>query len=151
MEHMGRKAMEFLAEEERQAVTSAREVSELYQIPLSLMSKVFQQLASKGLVKPVHGYGGGYLLARELQEITVADVAEIFEGPIAVADCLKEERITCPQWNGCLIKHPLYAINHRIYHMLQEMSLADLSQWEPGGEIVVNSKYRKEAVRKELS
>ncbi|MCB1214024.1 MAG: Rrf2 family transcriptional regulator [Deltaproteobacteria bacterium] len=129
IEHMARKKIETLeGGASEQLVTSAREVAEHYQIPLSLMAKVFQQLAAKGLVKSVHGYRGGYLLARDLDEVSVADVAEIFEGPVAVTDCLKEERITCPQWDGCRIRHPLHSLNYRIYHMLQQTSLAELTQ-----------------------
>lgn len=130
IEHMLRKAGEFAADSAAGAgerLTTAREVAQTYQIPQPLMAKVLQKLSSKGLIKSVYGTKGGYTLGRAAEDISVADVAHVFEGPLAVAECLKEEKITCPQWDGCRIKHPLYELNHKIYHLLSDTSLADLA------------------------
>ena len=112
--------------EEAGGVTSTREVSEAYHIPLPVLAKVMQQLAAKGLIKSVHGTKGGYLIAKRPQDISVADVVQIFDGRFAVADCFKEEKITCPQWDGCLIKDPLAELNHKIYSLLATTSIVDL-------------------------
>ena len=127
MEHMLRKA-----EKEAAALTSTREVAEAYQIPYPLLAKVLQQLASKGIIKSVHGTKGGYIMVKQPEDISVADVVEIFEGPWAVAECFKEEKITCPQWDDCRIKTPLYDLNHKIYHMLAGTSIADLANGHTG-------------------
>lgn len=108
-------------------LTSTREISETYHIPYPLLAKVMQQLAGKGLIKSVHGTKGGYILVKQPQDISVADVVEVFEGPLAVAECFKEEKITCPQWDGCRIKNPLYELNHKIYHLLTHTTVADLA------------------------
>ena len=120
MEHMLRKSS---LKEGR--LTSAREISLSYTIPYPLMAKVLQKLASKGLVKSVHGTKGGYTIGKPGDDISVAQIMEIFEGPLAVAECFKEEKITCPQWDGCRIKNPLYELNHKIYHMLEKTTVAD--------------------------
>ncbi|MDX1387476.1 MAG: Rrf2 family transcriptional regulator [bacterium] len=122
LEHMLRKNAH-----EAHALTSAREVSEAYQIPFPLLAKVLQKLAARGLIKSVHGTKGGYILGKPADDITVADVAEIYEGPLAVVECFKDEKITCPQWDGCRIKNPLYELNHKIYHMLTKTTMADLA------------------------
>jgi Rrf2 family protein len=122
MEHMLRKAK--LGEG---TLTSAREVSLAYQIPYPLLAKVLQQLAGRGILKAAQGTKGGYQLVKQGQDISVADVVEIFEGPLAVAECFKDEKITCPQWDGCRIKNPLYELNHKIFHMLSATTMADLS------------------------
>jgi len=121
MEHMQRKATS------SEELTSAREVAETYHIPYALIAKILQKLAGKGMIKSVHGTKGGYILVRQAQDISIADIVEIFEGPLAIAECFKEEKITCPQWDGCRIKNPLYELNHRIYHMLAATSVADLA------------------------
>lgn len=122
IEHMVRKVAKV-----SEQVTSAREVSEAYKIPYSLLAKVLQKLAGKGLIKAVHGTRGGYVLAKPPMDITVADVVEIFDGPVAVAECFREEKITCPQWNGCHIKNPFYELNHKIHQLLVETTIADLA------------------------
>ena len=123
LEHMLRKNAV-----EETAITSTREVSQTYQIPYPLLAKVLQKLSGRGLIKSVHGTKGGYILGKPAGDITVADVAEIFEGPLAVAECFKEEKITCPQWDGCRIKTPLYELNHKIYRMLTHTTMADLTE-----------------------
>lgn len=122
-------AIEHMVRKENQSgqVTSTREVSEAYHIPYPLLAKVLQKLAAKGLVKAVHGTKGGYILAKRPADITVAHIVEIFDGPIAVAECFKEEKITCPQWDGCLIKDPFYELNNKIFTLLTQTTLADLA------------------------
>ena len=120
MEHMIRKSK--IAD----SVTSAREVGQAYHIPLPVLAKVLQKLAGKGLVKSVHGTKGGYVLAKQPGDITLAMVVEIFEGPLAMAECFRDEKITCPQWDGCTIKSPLYELNHKIYSLLTTTTVADL-------------------------
>lgn len=122
IEHMSLKS------KEEEVITSTREISETYNIPHPLLSKVMQQLAGKGLMKSVQGINGGYVLAKKPSDISVMDVVEVFDGSFALADCFKNEKITCPQWNDCTIKSPLYELNHKIYHLLAETTVADLSK-----------------------
>jgi len=121
-------ALEHMYQREREQghITSAREVSEQYHIPYPLLAKVMQQLAMHGMVKAIHGTKGGYILAKRANDITVADVVGIFEGPVAVADCFKEDAEICPQWNGCLIKDPFFELNRKIYELLVRTTIADL-------------------------
>jgi len=122
IEHMIRK------EAHPSSLTSTREIAAAYSIPYNLLAKVLQKLAVKGLIKSVQGTKGGYVLARRPVDVSVADIVEIFDGPFAVAECFNGEKITCPQWNGCLIKNPFYELNHKIYDLLSHTTVADLAQ-----------------------
>lgn len=120
MEHMARK------EGENGALTSTREISEMYHIPYPLLAKVLQRLAGRGIIKAVHGTKGGYVLAKRPADISVADVVEVFDGPVAVAECFKQERITCPQWDGCQIRNPFYELNRKIHQLLIQTTVEEL-------------------------
>ena len=120
IEHMIRK------NQDGDAITSTREIAQTYHIPNPILAKVMQKLGSKGLIKSLQGTKGGYVLAKQPEDISVAHVVEVFEGPWAVAECFRDEKITCPQWDGCLIKSPLYDLNHKIYNLLTQTSVADL-------------------------
>lgn len=125
IEHMARK--ESIAAN-AVAVTNTREISDAYHIPYPLLAKVLQRLATKGLIKATHGTKGGYVLAKRAAEISVADVVEIFEGTLAVAECLREEEtVTCPQWNGCHIKDPFLELNNKIHDLLVNTKITDLT------------------------
>ncbi len=129
VEHMARK--EELKRVPNFAITSTREIAESYKIPYPLLAKVLQKLAAKGVVKAVHGTKGGYVLAKRPTDISVADIVEIFDGRIAVAECFKDERITCPQWDGCHIKDPFSELNNKIHTLLMETKVADLTRPKP--------------------
>ena len=122
IEHMVHK------EGENQSVTNTREISNTYHIPYPIMAKVMQKLAGKGFIKSVQGIKGGYVLVKKPTDMTVASVIEIFDGPFAVVDCFRDEKITCPQWGGCLIRDPFYELNHKIYTLLAETTIADLAK-----------------------
>jgi Rrf2 family protein len=107
-------------------VTSTREISVAAHIPYPVLSKVMQKLASYGVIKSIHGTKGGYILAKHPAMISVADVVQIFDGSIAVAECFRSEKITCPQWNGCTIKDPLSELNQKIFHVLAQTTVLDL-------------------------
>ncbi|MFD3684200.1 RrF2 family transcriptional regulator [Nocardiopsis sp. NPDC058631] len=61
------------------AVTSTR-LAEYYQLPAAYMNKQLQALARAGIVYSTPGPGGGFRLARALDEITLMDVVSAIEG-----------------------------------------------------------------------
>lgn len=117
-----------LLEAEGAKLSNTREISETYHIPHPLLAKIMQKLANKGFIKSVHGTKGGYLLAKRPHDMSVADILAVFEGPLAVADCFKEAKIDCPQWDGCTIKDPFYELNHKIHELLTQTTIADLAK-----------------------
>src|SRR5919205_471380 len=66
------------------ASSSAREIAELYDIPIELLAKVLQRLVRGGLLASQQGTRGGYQLARRPTLISVADVIQAIDGPVAV-------------------------------------------------------------------
>jgi len=51
------------------------------------LAKIFGQLARANLVTPLRGKHGGYELARSLDQISILDIIEVMEGPIALNFC----------------------------------------------------------------
>ena len=78
-------AMKHLAlRPESGASSSAREISEAYDIPLELLAKVLQRLVRARLLVSVQGTRGGYRLGRSASTISVADVIQAVDGPVTV-------------------------------------------------------------------
>ena len=71
------------------ASSSAREISESYDIPLELLAKVLQRLVRARLLVSVQGTRGGYRLGRSASLISVADVIQAVDGPVTVTACSK--------------------------------------------------------------
>ncbi len=60
-----------------------RAISERQAIPARYLEQIFQRLRRAGLVASRRGPGGGYVLARPASEITLREVVEAVEGPLA--------------------------------------------------------------------
>src|SRR5205823_10744252 len=70
---------------------SATELSEDTGVPLPTTQKLMGQLAASGLLTSMRGAAGGFALARPAGEISLADIVEAVEGPIALTMCRSEE------------------------------------------------------------
>ena len=113
-------------------VTSAREIADAHHIPYSLLAKILQTLAAEGLVRAVHGTKGGYVLAKHPSTITVAETFRIFEGRVAIAECVRDGEVGCPQWDDCSMKDPMSALNQKIQSLFAGLTVADLVSGKGG-------------------
>jgi len=87
-------------------------------------AKIFGQLARAGLVTAVRGKGGGYLLARSPESISLLEVVEAVEGPLAVNLCQFDpprcEETECPV-------RPVWAeVQEKVRSTLASKTLAEL-------------------------
>src|SRR5260370_3174431 len=70
--------------------SSAKEIAEMYGIPLSLLSKILQKLVKNGFLRSEHGTNGGYKLARDPHNNTALNVIRSLHGPIVLTACLTQ-------------------------------------------------------------
>ena len=106
--------------------SSAREISESYDIPLELLAKVLQRLVRARLLVSVQGTRGGYRLARQAAAISVADVIQAVDGPVTVTACSEDDH-NCDQFTKCSIRDPLWKIKNRILDALTTVSVAEMA------------------------
>jgi len=108
------------------ASSSAREIAELYNIPIELMAKVLQRLVRRNLLASHQGTRGGYQLARPPSQISVADVIQAIDGPVTVTACSTDEG-QCEQFSTCNVRDPLWRVRERILSALGECTIAELA------------------------
>jgi Rrf2 family protein len=125
-------AMKHLAADAPNSTASTREIAERYDIPVELLAKVLQQLTRRGFLASHMGTHGGYQLARSTTAISVADVIEAIDGPLAITACgPADER--CDQFSKCNVRDPLWKVKDRIVDVLQTFSLSDMARGEEIG------------------
>ena len=112
------------------ASSSAREIAELYGIPVELMAKVLQRLVRRGLLASHQGTRGGYQLARVPGQISVADVIQAIDGPVTVTACSTEDG-QCEQFSKCNVRDPLWRVRERILSALGDCTIAELAADPP--------------------
>src|SRR5688500_358903 len=101
-------------------VVNTKEIAEEYNIPLELLAKVLQSLSKSGMIESHNGPKGGYHLARNAREITIAQILESIEGPLGITDCSHEkEGEFCMQREHCNIRTPLLKEQDSIYQWLK--------------------------------
>ncbi|MCP5401994.1 MAG: SUF system Fe-S cluster assembly regulator [Novosphingobium sp.] len=120
------------------ARVSAGQLAEETGLPAPTVQKLVSRLTSAGLLRSSRGVGGGLRLARPAAAITLADIVEAVEGPIALTACIEEARQDCTLEQSCMVRQHWPVVNRALRGALAEVSLTDLSG-SPAIEIENNS------------
>jgi Rrf2 family transcriptional regulator, cysteine metabolism repressor len=109
------------------------EIAECEGLPLAYLEHLVARLRRAGLIESRRGAHGGYLLAREPAQITMAEVVEALEGRIAPIECISsapDGTIRCSRESDpdhvCTTKVLWTRVRAAILTTLQQTSLEDL-------------------------
>ena len=106
---------------------SATQLSEDTGVPLPTAQKLMGHLASAGLLNSVRGAGGGFMLARPVTDISLADIVEAVEGPIAMTMCSgSDEPSECALDAHCRVKPHMGIVSNAVRGALGAVSLEQL-------------------------
>jgi Rrf2 family protein len=122
-------ALLYIANKNNGELTTARELSDKFDISLELIGKILQRLAKSGLILSVQGVKGGYYLSRSSNEIKISLVVKIIDGPIALTDCIAAgSPAICERGERCLIRKSMENIQSRWLNLLDQISLNDFQE-----------------------
>ena len=99
-------------------------ISERQRISLSYLEQLFGKLRRRELVESVRGPGGGYNLARDAAELSVADIVRAVEEPIDSTQCGGREN--CHDNQRCMTHDLWEELNHTVYGFLEGVKLSQL-------------------------
>jgi FeS assembly SUF system regulator len=105
---------------------SAHQVSDHTGLPLPTVAKLMKNLCRAGLVESQRGAAGGYSLGRAQTEITVADVIQAVEGPIALTACADTSDEECGMENSCPVQGKWNRVNTAVRAALSQVTLAEM-------------------------
>jgi FeS assembly SUF system regulator len=120
--------MTTMARKGKTSVHNARDLALLTQLPLPTATKVLKQLLQSGLLMSHRGINGGYSLAKEPADVSLAEVIAAMEGPIALTECSTDVTGLCDLERSCPIKTNQRVISEIVRGALQKVMLADLAQ-----------------------
>jgi Rrf2 family iron-sulfur cluster assembly transcriptional regulator len=113
-----------LAIQNRAGPVTLAEISQRQKISLSYLEQLFAKLRRRGLVDSVRGPGGGYCLAKDMAQVSVADIILAVDEPIDATQCGGREN--CQDDKKC-ITHDLWAkLNKHILDYLGGVTLRQL-------------------------
>ncbi len=97
------RAMHYLSKLEPNQRAATSQIAEEQRIPPSFLAKIISQLSIAGLIHTSRGAHGGVTLARDADEITILEVVEAIDGPIALNECT-HSKDGCPFGEDCPIR-----------------------------------------------
>ena len=103
-------------------------ISERQKISLSYLEQLFGKLRRRAVVDSVRGPGGGYLLARPLRELTVAQIVRAVDEPLDATQCGGKQN--CLDDHPCMTHELWTNLNTCIQGYLETVTLEYLVQQE---------------------
>lgn len=126
----GVRAMFEIARGYPQSPVTIKEISETQEVSVAYLEQILNKLRRAGLIRSVKGPGGGYLLVKGPQDVTIASILKELEGPVAITSCLDPEE-GCSRVEGC-VTHLLWrSLGAKIEAFLETITLKDLLETEP--------------------
>jgi len=107
---------------------TATSLAEETRVPLPTAQKLVGRLSAAGLLVSARGAGGGFRLARSPQDISLADIVEAVEGPIALTSCVEAGRHDCGIDHHCQVRPHWGAVNDALKDALGNVSLSMLAR-----------------------
>ncbi len=107
------------------APVSAAQVAHLSGVPAPTVAKLLGQLGRAGLLRSARGVAGGFTLARPAEEVSLADIVEAIDGPIALTHCTHGET-DCDLAGCCPVRPHWEPVNRAVRTALAAVSLAQI-------------------------
>jgi FeS assembly SUF system regulator len=106
---------------------TALQISQDTGVPQPTVAKLLSALARGDLVASHRGAAGGFTLSRMADEITVAEIIQALEGPIALTACVDGSGGHCGSETFCPMRGNWDKVNQAIHGALSKVTLADMS------------------------
>ena len=117
---------------QRPTAASARELAGRYKLPVHMVANILKQLTSAGILVSTRGAQGGYELARDASQISLADIVRALEGPISLVDCTGVEA-ACRYSADCPTHEPIQNVHRRFQEFMTQYTLDEIIGTRPLG------------------
>ena len=108
------------------AMMSASEIASRTGITQPATAKIMKLLAHAGFVEAARGKDGGYTLVRAPETLSIVEIIEAMEGPIALTACVEASVDPCASRHSCFIGGHWEKVNSAIADALECVTLADM-------------------------
>lgn len=107
---------------------TTQQIATIHGAKYNHLAKVTQWLVREGYVTSVRGRSGGLQLAKKLEEVNIGHVIRALESQSVLVECLGEGGGNCILAPACGLTSALRTAQEAFYAVLDEMTLADLTQ-----------------------
>jgi len=119
------RALVHLAQKNREEIIFIRTIADEENVSEDFLRKIFQTLGEAGIVNSHRGPKGGFSLAKAPGSITVLEVMEALQGPVAINRCFLGKD-SCSNFSRCALKDKLISVQQGMLDFLSSVTVADL-------------------------
>ena len=118
-----------LAMQKQEEYVSLNDIAQRQKISESYLEQLVRPLRKAGFIESVRGAGGGYVLAKPADSISVGDVLRVLEGGLEAVTCSVNEGLGgCDAADFCVTRFVWQRINEGITNAVDSISLGELVQ-----------------------
>jgi Rrf2 family protein len=115
--------LKLMKDKEPNELTTAREVCDRFESPFDTTAKVMQLMNTAGILHSLKGVKGGYVLSRDLSQVSYMELVELIEGKSFMMDCHEGP---CDLIHKCNITQPIKRLNDYLINIFNALSLNEL-------------------------
>ncbi len=121
------RAVLYLAQCGPGARVSTAEVAREQHIPPTFLAKIVSQLSAAGVIRATRGARGGITLARPPEEVTLLEIVEAIDGPMAINECTSDPGL-CPMGGTCAVREVWCDVRADLARRLAQTHFGDLAK-----------------------
>jgi len=134
-DYASRALLSLALHEETSGPTSVRDIAERTALPQPYLEQILLALKGAGLVRSKRGVGGGYVLAREPNEIRLSEIVNAVDGPIVAGDFGQpHQNGACDHEGQCVLLAIWDSAGAHMRKLLDSYTLADIAEMARGNE-----------------
>lgn len=111
--------------------TSAQIIAERSDTPRKFLEAILVQLRDEGFIQSRRGPVGGHKLLKPAEDISVADIYRVIDGPIALTPCASRTRFgvckDCKDIETCQLTGLMQRVRDAAAEVLEGCTVADLA------------------------
>lgn len=107
-----------------------KEIARRQDVSIAYLEQLLNILRKSKLIKSQKGPGGGYVINKKPDEISVGMILNSLEGPVAIAQCLDPKTKGCKRIEGCVSRMLWKSLGEKIEDFLDTIKLNDLIEEE---------------------
>lgn len=123
-------ALVFLAKQEDRKPILISEISQSQNIPQKFLETILLELKKAAILASKKGKGGGYYLLKSANDVNLAEVMRLIDGPIALLPCVAykfyEKCEECHDEESCGIRNIFQEVRNNTVELLKAATLEEI-------------------------
>lgn len=124
------RALAELAMNQEEGNLQAQELARREKIPIKFLEQILLVLKKAGVLQSRRGAGGGYLLSRPPEQVSLGEVVRLIEGPLVLLECASEEEdcCTCEEEAICGLRDVVIDLRNDLTRLFEGVTLANICE-----------------------